>query len=106
MHKIRVAVLRGGISDEYQVSLWTGAAVLENLDKELFEPIDVIISKSGEWLIDGRVRMPEQILHCVDVVFNALHGTYGEDGTVQRLLSKYAVPYTGSKAFCFTCCHE
>lgn len=98
MSKIRVAVLRGGLSDEYTVSLWTGAAVLENLNKNIFEPVDVIISKTGEWLIDGRVRLPESILHSVDVVFNALHGAYGEDGTVQRLLERYGVPYTGSKA--------
>ena len=99
MSRIRVAVLRGGLSDEYQVSLWTGASVLENIDRTLFEPLDVIISKSGEWLLDGRVMLPEHILHCVDVVFNALHGTYGEDGTLQRFLDRFSVPYTGSKAF-------
>ncbi len=99
MSKIRVAVVRGGLSDEYTVSLWTGAAVLENLDKNLFEPIDVIISKSGEWLVHGKAHLPEYILNSVDVVFNALHGTYGEDGTIQRLFDRYAVPYTGSRAF-------
>lgn len=99
MSKVRVAVLRGGLSDEYDVSLKTGAAVLEHLDRERFNPIDVVITRSGEWLADGRAKLPEQVLYTVDVVFNALHGTYGEDGTVQRLLDRYAVPYTGSKAF-------
>jgi len=99
MSRIRVAVLRGGLSDEYNVSLWTGAAVLENIDRSRFDPLDIIISRNGEWLLDGRVRNPEHILHCVDVVFNALHGSYGEDGTVQRFLERYALPYTGSKSF-------
>lgn len=99
MSRIRVAIIRGGLSDEYQVSLWTGAAVLELIDKKLFDPIDVVITKSGEWLVEGRVRLPEHILHSVDVVFNALHGAYGEDGTIQRVFERYAVPYTGSKPF-------
>lgn len=99
MKRIRVAVLRGGLSDEYTVSLWTGAAVLENIDKEIFDALDIIISRSGEWLYDGRAWLPEQILQSVDVVFNALHGKFGEDGTIQRMLDRYCVPYTGSKAF-------
>lgn len=99
MQKTRVAVLRGGISDEYSVSLKTGASILEHMDTTHFDPLDVVVSKSGEWLIDGRVRLPEQILHCIDIVFIALHGKYGEDGTVQRLLDKFGVTYTGSRAF-------
>ncbi len=62
----------------------------------------MVITKSGNWLADGRERNPEQILYTVDVVFNALHGTYGEDGTIQRLFDRHAVPYTGSKAFAST----
>jgi D-alanine-D-alanine ligase len=99
MSKIRVAVIRGGLSDEYDVSLWTGAAVLENIDKKIFEPLDVIITRGGEWLYNGKAWLPEHILRSVDVVFNALHGKYGEDGTIQRLMDRYGVPYTGSKAF-------
>jgi D-alanine-D-alanine ligase len=99
MHRIRVAIIRGGISAEHKISLWTGATVLENIDRNLFDPLDIIISKNGEWIHDGRVRLPEHILHSVDVVFNALHGTYGEDGTIQRLFERYGVPYTGSKPF-------
>lgn len=99
MSRIRAAIVRGGLSDEYNVSLWTGASILEHIDRSLFEPIDIIITKDGEWLQDGKVRLPEQILHSVDVIFNALHGTYGEDGTIQRLFERYGVPYTGSKPF-------
>jgi D-alanine-D-alanine ligase len=99
MSKIRVAVIRGGLSNEYKVSLMTGAAVLESLDTEHYEPLDVIISRNGEWLHNGRVFQPEHILQSVDVVFNALHGEYGEDGTIQRVFDRHSVPYTGSKAF-------
>jgi len=99
MQKIRVAVLRGGLSDEYDVSLLRGAAVLENINTEKYEPIDVIISRGGEWIVEGRTKLPEQILQSVDIVFIALHGTYGEDGTLQRLLDRYNVRYTGSRAY-------
>lgn len=95
----RVAVLRGGLSDEYKISLMTGATILESIDRDLFDPLDIVISRNGEWLLHGRTLLPEQIIHSVDVVCNALHGKYGEDGTVQRLLSRFRVPYTGSKAY-------
>lgn len=97
MQKTRVAVLRGGLSDEYDVSLKTGAAVLEAIDRDRFEPIDIVITRNGEWLVGGFIRYPEHVLSVVDVAFLALHGAYGEDGTVQRLLDRFCVPYTGSK---------
>ncbi len=99
MSRTRVAVLRGGPSDEYEISLRTGDAVLKSIDTKYFEPLDIIITKAGEWLHDGRVRYPEHLIPAVDVVFIALHGAYGEDGTIQRLLDRYNVPYTGSGAY-------
>lgn len=99
MSRTRVAIVRGGPSEEYDVSLRTGSTVLAALDKDEFELLDIVITKSGEWLFNGRARYPEHIIPSVDVVFNALHGTYGEDGTFQRLLDRYGVPYTGSKAY-------
>ncbi len=96
MSKVRVAILRGGPSEEYEVSLKTGQAVITALDRNLFSPIDIVITKSGEWLQSGFPVFPEQVLHCVDVVFIALHGTYGEDGTIQRILERYGSKYTGS----------
>lgn len=99
MSKTRVAVIRGGPSDEYDVSLRTGSAVLQSLDTNSFEPLDVVITQAGEWLQDGRIRYPEFLIPTFDVVFIALHGTYGEDGTIQRLLDRFGVPYTGSGAY-------
>jgi len=99
MQHIRVAVLRGGPSEEYEISMQTGAGVLAAIDREIYEPIDVIITKGGIWLYDGREWFPEQLLALVDVVFLALHGAFGEDGKVQRMLDRYGVPYTGSGAY-------
>ncbi|MCA9364061.1 D-alanine--D-alanine ligase [Candidatus Kaiserbacteria bacterium] len=100
MQNVRVAVLRGGPSEEYDISMQTGAQVLAVLDTTTrFDPLDVVITKNGEWLVGGYVRLPEQVLPIVDVVFVALHGTYGEDGTLQRLLDRYGSRYTGSGAF-------
>lgn len=99
MSQIRVAVLRGGPCDEYPVSMKTGQSVFNALDRDKYKPIDVVITRSGEWLVDGYTRYPEQVLSTVDVVFNALHGQYGEDGTVQRLMDTNGVRYTGSGAY-------
>jgi len=99
MGKIRVGVLRGGPSEEYEVSMKTGASVLSSLSRDRYDPIDIVITKSGEWLVQGYTRFPEQVLPALDVVFLGLHGKYGEDGTVQRLLDRHGSRYTGSKAY-------
>lgn len=55
--------------------------------------------KDGAWHMDGLALDPMKLPQHVDVVFNALHGEYGEDGTVQRLFDSLGLPYTGSTAF-------
>jgi D-alanine-D-alanine ligase len=95
----RVAVLRGGPSDEYDISMQTGAGVLQALQNTGFIAKDIIISRNGQWLSRGYVQSPEQALIDSDVVFIALHGAYGEDGTVQRTLERLSIPYTGSNSF-------
>ena len=94
----RVAVLRGGPSTEYEVSLRTGSEVLGALRVLNYPHKDVVITKKGEWLESGIVRSPEKVLGAVDVVFIALHGQYGEDGQVQRILQRLNIPFTGSNA--------
>ncbi len=91
-----VGVLRGGPSPEYEVSMRTGLSVLQALTDSSYTAKDIVITKEANWLFNGYQRSPEDILCDVDVVFVALHGAYGEDGTVQRLLERYAIPYTGS----------
>jgi D-alanine-D-alanine ligase len=97
MSKIKVAVLRGGPSHAYDDSLKTGAYMLSVLrDLPHYEPVDVFIDKSGAWHERGLPADPHEILKGSHVVWNALHGNYGEDGEVQRLLENLQVPFTGS----------
>ncbi|MDQ3089630.1 MAG: hypothetical protein M3Q24_00555 [bacterium] len=98
--RTRVAVLRGGPSEEYDVSLETGKQIL-SLIKEFpdkYEPTDIFISKNGEWHASGVVNDPHKVLKDIDVVFNALHGKYGEDGKVQQILQSLQIPFTGSSS--------
>ncbi len=94
-----VGVLRGGPSSEYEVSLKSGANVLAELNREKYDPRDIFISRTGEWNVHGVTVTPEKALRGVGVAFNVLHGEYGEDGQVQRLLQALAIPYTGSDSF-------
>lgn len=97
-HKTRVAVLRGGPSSEYEVSLRTGEAVLRSLPQK-YEAIDVFIDREGVWHVHGIARKPADALKHVDVAYVALHGSYGECGQVQRILEQLRVPYAGSTTF-------
>ncbi len=95
---LRVGVLRGGPSNEYEVSLKSGQAVLSALASfpDRFLGLDVLIDRSGAWHLNGRLLPADRILRQLDVAFLALHGAYGEDGHVQGLLDAFGVPYTGS----------
>lgn len=103
MNKISVAVLRGGPSSEYDVSLKTGASVLENLP-EKYIAHDILIDKSGLWHRAGVPKKPAKALHNIDVVLNAMHGEFGEDGKVQQILDSLNIPYTGSRALASALC--
>lgn len=93
--KIRVGVLRGGPSHEHHQSIKTGAHVLKNLPDH-YTPIDIFVDKAGIWYVQGVAEPLPKALKKIDVVLNAMHGTYGEDGTLQRLLDTVGMPYTGS----------
>lgn len=93
-----VGVLRGGPSREYEVSLKSGAQVLQALNSEKFDARDIFIDRSGVWHMHGAPVTPERALRGADVAFNAMHGEYGEDGSVQRMLDALNIPYTGSRA--------
>lgn len=89
--KLRVAVLMGGPSSEHEVSLKSGEMVAKNLNPEHYDVRTVLITKGGDW------EIPVQSLKTfTDVAFIALHGPYGEDGTVQDLLEQEGIPYTGT----------
>jgi D-alanine-D-alanine ligase len=99
--KIKVGVLRGGPSSEYDVSLKTGASVLSGFAHEKFadkyQAQDIFISKDGIWHISGAPVSPQKAIHEFDVLWNAMHGEYGEDGKIQSFLDHHMVPYTGSR---------
>jgi len=100
---IKVGVIRGGISGEHEVSLASGAQVLSHLRsdkmKDKYSAIDIFIDRDGIWHINGIPTSMDKIIHKVDVIINALHGDYGEDGKVQQLLEQWGIPYTGSGPF-------
>lgn len=97
-----LAVVRGGPSHEHDISLETGSAVLAEFRKsfgDAYRTVDIFIDRNGVWHVRGVPVSPEKALLGVDVVWNALHGQYGEDGVVQRVLSRIGIPYTGSGAY-------
>lgn len=86
----------GGPSAEHEVSLNTGMNVLENLDTLKYLATPIKITKDGRWFIKGKQTNLERVFKGFDVIFNALHGTFGEDGRVQALMEYYGARYTGS----------
>ena len=70
--------------------------MLSNLP-EHYHPIDVFIDLDGAWHYNGKKEKPHKILGKVDVVWNALHGEFGEDGAVQGLLELHGIRFSGTK---------
>lgn len=92
----RIGILRGGISPEYDISLKTGGAVQQALHEAGFEAIDMLLDKEGVLHIKGVPADLNKAQVSVDHIWNALHGEFGEDGQIQKLLDGYNIPYTGS----------
>jgi D-alanine-D-alanine ligase len=120
-----VAIVFGGKSGEHDVSLLSASSVFQAIDQSKYSPLPVGISQTGEWLTgdeafhylekhldasfieqlkqetpevenyQGTV-FPSTVFEMVDVVFPVLHGTYGEDGTIQGMLEMLNVPYVGA----------
>jgi D-alanine-D-alanine ligase len=83
----KIAVLMGGLSAEREVSLRTGQAISQALKRCGYQVCD----------IDAGRDLPQQLQRAgIEVAFIALHGRYGEDGTVQGVLEMAGIPYTGS----------
>jgi len=96
MSRIKVAVLRGGPGDEHEISLKSGKNVIDNLSDK-YVPVDIFVAKNKDWYLDGVKITPAKLFQNVDVVFNAMHGEYGEDGKVQQIFNHFGVKYTGSQ---------
>ncbi len=116
MSKTRIAVLFGGRSGEHEISIRSAASVIEALDPQKYEVLPLAITHEGRWLstvesvrllppaAQPRDAGPKAVIVSkepgqtsgVDVVFPVLHGTFGEDGTVQGLLELADVAYVGA----------
>jgi len=93
--KTRVAVLYGGRSGEHEISLLSAEAVIAAMDRERYEVSRFVIGKDGKWA--PRPILPEPDANPdIDVVFPILHGTFGEDGTIQGLLELADLAYVGA----------
>ena len=122
MSKARVAIICGGKSSEHEISCISANGILNAIDRSKFEPVLIGITKSGKWLLlpddttfitqNGALpTVPESGIEvsitsqglfsggknlAIDVVFPILHGTYGEDGTIQGLFEMIGLRYVGS----------
>jgi D-alanine-D-alanine ligase len=105
---MRVAVLCGGRSSEHDVSLRSGAAVARGLEQAGHEPLLVTIARDGGWSFRGApVELaPAAGLFGADVAFPALHGPFGEDGSVQGVLEWLDLPYVGSDVLASAVCMD
>lgn len=114
MYKKRIGIIFGGRSAEHQVSCKSAAAVIKALNSDKFVPVYIGITTKGEWkTFSGNSLWAARIIEngcwekesspadidklakLMDFAFIALHGTYGEDGTVQGLLEVLDIPYCG-----------
>jgi len=93
--KLRVAVVYGGRTGEHEISLRSARSVLDALDREKYDVSEYLISAEGRW--SPRPIIPEPGANPdLDVVIPVLHGTFGEDGTMQGLLEMAGLAYVGA----------
>ena len=99
--KKNIAVLAGGYSGEAVISIQSAATVMENLDRDLFNPILVRIDKDRWWVdvegsppIDKESFLPIQVEKSFDAVLIMVHGTPGEDGILQKYFEELQLPFT------------
>lgn len=120
--KQKLLVICGGQSSEHSISRLSCTSILNHLDMEKYELTLVGIDKDGTWYIldknqadlskntwlDNSTKVENLfgLLKAHDVVFPALHGLYGEDGTIQGLLELAKVPYVGSRVLSSSVCMD
>src|SRR5271169_3880469 len=93
--KLRVAVVYGGRTGEHDVSVRSAKAIMAGMDPSKYQIAEYFIDREGKW--SPRPILPEPGAHPeIDVVFPVLHGTFGEDGTMQGLLELAGLPYVGA----------
>lgn len=99
LQQLKIGVVMGGPSSEHDVSLATGRNVVNALQQAGHDATSVYVAESGNWFLGitrGIAYDPASVCGRFDVMFNAMHGEYGEDGRVQQIFEQCRVPYTGS----------
>lgn len=94
---MKIGVIMGGVSSEREVSLRTGQEMIRHLDPSRYEAVPMVIDQRADLI--GQVQQAE-----IDLALLALHGQYGEDGTVQGALETLGIPYTGSGILASSLC--
>ncbi|MCR1952398.1 MULTISPECIES: D-alanine--D-alanine ligase [unclassified Clostridium] len=94
---MRVGVLMGGISSEREVSLNSGNSIMQHINKEKYEVIPVVIDKKEDVI---------EKVKDIDFALLALHGKFGEDGTVQAVLETLGIPYSGCNTLSSSLCMD
>jgi len=102
---VRVAVVYGGRSGEHEISIRSAESIIAGLDPSKYEVKRVFITKEGRWQPDPLLPEPGGNPG-IDVVFPVLHGTFGEDGTVQGLCELAGLAYVGTGVFASAACMD
>lgn len=99
----KVVILYGGPSNEHEISIQSGRNVLKNIDKNKYQVFDVFIDKNKKFFIGkSKVGFLEKHLinflkkEKIEIVYPVLHGEYGEDGQIQKILEKNRIKFVGS----------
>jgi len=95
LRRLNVSVLCGGRSGEHEISLRSAESIVAGLDRTKYEVQRIFISPEGRWE-PGPISPQPGANSGIDVVFPVLHGTFGEEGTVQGLLELADLPYVGA----------
>ncbi|MED1783779.1 D-alanine--D-alanine ligase [Brevibacillus fortis] len=94
---MKIGVIMGGISSEREVSLQTGQKMINHLDRSRNEAVPIVVKQRAD--VITQVQQAG-----IDCALLALHGQYGEDGTVQGALETLGIPYTGSGVLASSLC--
>lgn len=95
---MKIAVIMGGISSEREVSLNSGNEVYNNLNRDKYDVVKIII--------DDKKDVFTKITDDIDFALLALHGKFGEDGCVQHILETMDIPYSGCGSLCSGMCMD
>jgi D-alanine-D-alanine ligase len=98
-------VIYGGRSGEHEISVRSAGSIINGLDRGRYEVVPYFISADGKWTPRAITPEPGGAAE-VDVAFPVLHGTFGEDGTVQGLLELADVPYVGAGVLASAVCMD